>query len=244
MLRTPRGAVLGTASSPRPWPSGCSRHPARPRPQADRHQAPAGVQEQPAVHPAAGRRPAEPDDAGGEDRPDDPGRADRRRRRPVAHHDLRAGQRPVRRRLHAGQQHARGVGRHGGPLPGGGARDPARHPAALRRRLGARPRQPAGRHRLPAQHRPRRHPRPGPRGEDRAHHRDRDPGQRPAVGVRAVCLRRARRPLGPHLRELRRGPELVDQDGVHHRRAPGRPGRPRRGRTGCWPPPSTTPATG
>ena len=30
MLRTPRGAVLGTAASPRPWPSGCCRHPARP----------------------------------------------------------------------------------------------------------------------------------------------------------------------------------------------------------------------
>ncbi len=36
--------------------------------------------------------------------------------------------------------------------------DPARHPADLRRRLRARPRQPAGRHRLPAQHRPGRHP--------------------------------------------------------------------------------------
>ena len=33
-----------------------------------------------------------------------------------------------------------------------------------------------------------------------------DPGDRPAVGVRAVRLRGPRRPLGPHLRELRRGP--------------------------------------
>ena len=55
-----------------------------------------------------------------------------------------------------------GVGRHGRPLPGARRWRPAlQHPADLRRRLRARPRQPARRDRLPAQHRPRRHPRPG-----------------------------------------------------------------------------------
>ena len=57
--------------------------------------------------------------------------------------------------------------------------------------------------------------------DDRPHHRDRDPGERTAVGVRAVRLRGARRPLGPHLRELRRGPEAGHEDGDRDRRAPG-----------------------
>ena len=59
---------------------------------------------------------------------------------------------------------------------------PARHPAAVRRRLGARPREPARRHRLPAQHRPRRHPRPAAARADRPHHRQGDAGLRPATG--------------------------------------------------------------
>ena len=189
----------------------------------------AGVQEQLALHRAAGRRPALEDDAGGEDRPDDPGRADRRRRQPVADHDERVGQHPVRRRVDPGHQHARGVGRHGRPLPGGGARDAAGHPHPVRRRHRPRPRQPAGRHRLPPQHRPRRHPRPGPRRGRRAHRRDRDAGDRTAVGVRPVRLRGPRRPVGPHLRELRGGPEAGGTHGDRDRRAPGqrreRPGQ-------------------
>ena len=83
-----------------------------------------------AARRGAGRRPARPDDAGGEDRPDGPGRARRRRRRPVAHHRALPRQRAVRRRLGADAEHARGLGRHGRPLPAGGARHPARHPAA------------------------------------------------------------------------------------------------------------------
>ena len=109
----------------------------------------------------------------------------------------------------------------------GGPGHPARHPAALRRRRRARPRQRARRDGLPAQHRPRRHPQPGAGREDRPHHRDGDPRHRSAVGLRAVRLRGPRRPLGPHLRELRRGPALVDRletaiDGLQ-----GRPRRPR-----------------
>ena len=42
------------------------------------------LQERVAAHEAACRRPRRPDDAGGEGRPDDPGRARRRRRGPVA----------------------------------------------------------------------------------------------------------------------------------------------------------------
>ena len=56
---------------------------------------------------------------------------------------------------------------------------------------------------------------------DRPHHRRGDPGLRAAVGVRAVRLRGPRRPLGPHLRELRRDPALVTRAGDGHRRAPG-----------------------
>ena len=40
----------------------------------------------------------------------------------------------------------------------------------------------------------------------RARRRRGDPRDRPAVGLRAVHLRGARRPLGPHLRVVRRGP--------------------------------------
>ena len=57
---------------------------------------------------------------------------------------------------------------------------------------------------------------------------DRDARDRPAVGVRAVHLRRARRALGPHVRELRRGPGARRADGDRDRRPPGR-ARPARG---------------
>ena len=77
----------------------------------------------------------------------------------------------------------------------------------------------------------------------RAHHRRGDPGQRPAVGVRAVRLRRPRRPLGSHLRELRRDPAAGHLDGDRHRRPAGPPGPAERTTTGCSPPPSTSPVT-
>ena len=117
-------------------------------------------------------------------------------------------------------------------------------PHPVRRGHGPRPRQPAGRHGLPAQHRPGRHPRPGPGRGRRAHRGDRDPGERTAVGVRALRLRRPRRPVGPHLRELRRGPEAGHEawrprsTGSRATAAATWPGR-----TACWPPPSTSPAT-
>ena len=72
-------------------------------------------------------------------------------------------------------------------------------------------------------------------------HRRGDPRDRPAVDVRALRLRRPRRPLGPHLRELRRGPGAgragseTAIDGFQGTRPATA--------TGCWPPPSTTPAT-
>ena len=89
----------------------------------------------------------------------------------------------------------------------------ARHPADLRRRLRPRPRQPPGRDGLPAQHRPRRDARPAAGREDRPHHGRGDPRIRSAVGVRALPLRRPRRPVGPHLRVLRREPAAGEVDG-------------------------------
>ena len=101
-----------------------------------------------------------PDDAGREDRPDDPDRAvPGVRRRP---HRSRPGS-SARSCPAAGRrrrEHPRGLGRHGRQVPGRRAADPAADPAAVRHRLGARPRQPARRDGLPAQHRARRHPRP------------------------------------------------------------------------------------
>ena len=138
-----------------------------------REPEPAGLQ--------ARRRPALAHDAGGEGRPDDadrapPVRAGRRQPRPQrdADHHPRARLGPVRRRLHPrGGQHPAGVGRHGRQVPARGAQDAAEDPAALRRGLRARPRQPARRHRLPAQHRPGRHARSRPRAPDRGDHRAR-----------------------------------------------------------------------
>ena len=65
-----------------------------------------------------------------------------------------------------------------------------------------------------------------------------------ALGLRAVRLRGARRPLGPHLRELRRGPGAGDAawrpsiDGLQGTRPASSTTT-----TACWRPPSTTPAT-
>ena len=69
------------------------------------------------------------------------------------------------------------------------------------------------RHGLPAQHRPRRHPRPAAGRADRARHGRGDPRHRIRVDLRAVRLRRPRRAVGPHLRELRRGPGAGRRDG-------------------------------
>ena len=85
------------------------------------------------------------------------------RRRPDARSRRYSSARPVRRRLGADAEHAGGVGRHGRPLPARGAGRPGCSiPLIYGDRRGARPRQHARRHGLPAQHRPRRHPRPAP----------------------------------------------------------------------------------
>ena len=134
---------------------------------------------------------------------------------------------PLGWRVHAGGEHAEGVGRHGRPLPEGGARHAPEDPADLRRRLRARPRQPARRDGVPAQHRHGRDTRSRPRAQGRPHHGVRDARERPAVDVRAVHLRRARRSLGPHVRELQRGRRAGQPDGDRDRRLPGlaRPAR-------------------
>jgi hypothetical protein len=118
------------------------------------------------------------------------------------------------------------VGGHGRPLPARRARHPPAHPDPLRHRHRARRRQHGRRDGLPAQHRPRRHARPGPRARHRARRRGGDADHRAAMGLRAVHLRGARRPLGPHVRVLRRGSGARRADGDGHRRLPGRPGAP------------------
>ena len=81
------------------------------------------------------------------------------------------------------------------------------HPAPLRRRRRARPQQRARRGRLPAQHRPGRHAqREAGGGDRRASPRREVRATGHPVDVRALRGRRARRALGPHLRELLRGP--------------------------------------
>ena len=101
----------------------------------------------------AGRGPDGPDDAGGEGRADDHGRARRRHRRPDAGHGLDARRGAVRRRLGAGGQHAGRLGRHGRHVPGTCAPDPVTDPDPVRRGLGARSRKPQWGDGLPAQHR-------------------------------------------------------------------------------------------
>ena len=72
---------------------------------------------------------------------------------------------------------------------------------------------------------------------------DGDARDRAAVDVRAVHLRRARRPLGPHVRELRRGP-AARRARWRPRSTASRVARPARATaTACSRPPSTTPAT-
>ena len=99
------------------------------------------IQEPAPAGARAGGRPAVAHDARGEGRSDDPDRALPGLRRRDPDHDLEARQHPVGRRLHADAEHARGLGRHGRPLPAGGAPHAAGHPAALRDRRRARQRQ-------------------------------------------------------------------------------------------------------
>ena len=79
-------------------------------------------------------------------------------------------------------------------------------PLDLWDRLGARRQQPGRRDHLPAQHRHGRYARPGAGASGGVGRRHGNPGDRPAVGLRAVRLRGSRRSLGPHLRVVRRRP--------------------------------------
>ena len=76
-----------------------------------------------------------------------------------------------------------------------------------------------------------------------AHHRRGDARDRPAVDVRAVHLRRARRPLGPHLRELQRGRRPRDRAWRPRSTASRAAAASSTTATACSPPPSTTRAT-
>ncbi len=194
-----------------------------------------------------GRRPAGPDDAGREDRPDDPdrGQPDRRQlqlRPGAAEPDVRARRArhrrrrldPVRRRLtaHRGHQRRR--------QPAGlGDRDqldrqvlhrpqPAAHPGHLRRGRRARAQQRARRHDVPGGDRHGRHLRPGAGAG------------RPQVSAGKAALatnvrwalrpdrrRRPGHPLGAVQRVLRRGPDAGRRHGGGrcHRYAGQRPGR-------------------
>ena len=84
---------------------------------------------------------------------------------------------------------------------------------------------------------------PAARRRDRAHHGRGDARDRPAVDVRALHLRRPRRPLGPDVRELQREPRARRAAGDRDRRLSGPPRRALATPTACSPPPSTTPAT-
>ena len=145
--------------------------------------------------------------------------------------DVRPRQRAVRRRLGPGRQHARGLGRHG------------RHASRRRRSTpGSASRCSTASTRCTATatcsgatvfpHNIGLGATRDPALVEKIGHitAEGDPGLRAAVGLRAVRLRGPRRPLGPHLRELRRGPAAGDLDGDRHRRAPGpaRPARPTR----------------
>ena len=135
------------------------------------------------------------------------------------------------------------MGRHGRPLPGRGAQDAPRHPADLRRRLRARPRQPARRDGVPAQHRPRR----DARSRTSSARRRTSPRRRRA---RAARSGRSRRASAPPARTAGAAPTRASA------RTPGSSSRwrprstaSRAGAassttpTGCSPPPSTTRAT-
>ena len=157
-------------------------------PASDRRRREGAVPQRPPAHRPPRRRPARPDDAGGEDRPDGPGRAAGRRRRPVADH---------RRTSWAASCRAAARRRRRTRPRRGRTWSTRYQAAALDTRLGI----PLiygvdsvhghgnlhGRHRLPAQHRPRRHPRPEAGREDRRT----SPRRRPAPPGRSGRSRRA-----------------------------------------------------
>ena len=245
MLRTPRGAVLGALLTAA-LAVGLLQAPgqaasAHPRPTGTR----LGRRTRTATCPPRSGSPtcSRQDDAGGEGRPDDPGRARRRRRRPVADHDVRPGQRAVGRRVDPGREHARGVGRHGRQLPGGGARDPARAsrcctawtpctatatcwaPPSSRTTSASAP---------PATRRWSRRSSTSPRwrpGRPARSGRSRRASAWPATTAGAAPTRASGRPDA--------GRAWRPRSTASRATAGSRPAKP----TACWPPPSTSPAT-
>ena len=164
---------LGLTAVQAPQATACAR-----RERAHTGRRPAALPGPLAAGRPAGRRPARPDDARGEDRPDDPGRARRRRRRhhPRSPPTTSAACCPAAarcRRRTRPTAWADMVDRY----QAAALTTRLAHPADLRRRHRARRRQHARRHGLPAQHRPRRHPRPGAGAQRRAHRRRRRPGR-------------------------------------------------------------------
>ena len=119
--------------------------------------------------------------------------------------------------------------------------EPPRHPAAVRRRRRARPQQRPGRHPLPAPHRHGRDPRRGARPAGRGRHPAGGPRHRHPLDLQPVRVRPAGRPLGPHLRGVRRG--SVGRLAAGARPPSGASRVPRSARPRSSPPPSTTWAT-
>ena len=120
---------------------------------------------------------------------------------------------------------------------------PAAHPDHLRDRHRARRRKHGRRDGLPAQHRPRRHPRPGAGERGRAHRRRGDPVDRTRSGRsrRASASRATIAGVAPTSRSARtRSSSSAMETAIDG--LPG-PARPLVGPTACWPPPSTSPAT-
>ena len=159
------------------------------------------------------RRGAPPrHDARREGRPDDAGRARRAAAR-VGHQGLLPRLGPQRGRLRAARQDGARLGRDVRPLPVVRAADAPAHPAPLRGRRGARPQQRRRSRRLPPQHRPRLHAQCRARGARREGHGRGSGGDRDRLDVLALHRRRARRALGPDLRELRRDARARLRDG-------------------------------
>ena len=100
-----------------------------------------------------------------------------------------------------------------------------------------------GRDGLPAQHRPRRDPRPGARARRRAHRRaeTRSTGPQWAFAP-CICVARDDR-WGRTYESFGEDPQLVREDGDRDRRLPGHRPATSRTATACSRPPSTTPAT-
>ena len=109
---------------------------------------------------------------------------------PPSHHRP-PGQRAVGRRVGAHPQHADGLGRHGRPLPEGCARHPAGRSRSCTASTPCTATATCTARRLPAQHRARRHARPGPGPRRRAHRRLRDPASGPQWAFApCVCVAR------------------------------------------------------